>query len=61
VLPTERIARLSYGRRTAALRDFGPTYVADGSSSTHAAEATRPCLSASPRKRPSTIILTSHR
>src|SRR5437870_1351655 len=39
----------------AALRDFKPAYGCSGSSSTHAVEATRPCLSASPRKRPSQI------
>ena len=37
------------------MRDFHSPYVGLGSSSTHAVEATRPCLSASPRKRPSQI------
>jgi hypothetical protein len=39
-------------RGSAAVRDFNPAYDCYGSSSTHAVEAARPCLSASPRKRP---------
>src|SRR5262249_61898088 len=41
--------------RPAALRNFNAARVRFGSSSTHAVEMTRPCLSASPQKRPSQI------
>src|SRR5262249_8459769 len=41
--------------RPAALRNFNAARVRFGSSSTHAVEMTRPCLSASPQTRPSPI------
>src|SRR5260370_42019895 len=49
-LPKDSTSRC---RRSAALRDFNPAYDGFGSSSTHAVEATRLCLSALLRKRPS--------
>jgi hypothetical protein len=49
VLPTERIAHLGPAGG-AALRDFEPVYVADGSIATEVAEATPECMSALPPK-----------
>src|SRR5262249_31949489 len=45
----------------AALRDCDPAYDRSGSSATHAVEATCPCLSASPRKRPTPCVISNCR